>query len=397
MENFEFYNPVRIIFGSGEVSKTGFEASKIGSKALLVSYKEHDFLKELLSKLESILQDAGVKVVPFFEVTANPRMCQIHDGVGLCKDESIDLIIGVGGGSAMDAAKAIAAGVFYKGDLWNMVVSRHDNITVVPPEKALPLLMIPTLPATGSEMNCCAVVTNEKTTEKSYIYAPCLFPKLSIADPSLTCSLPPYQTACGAADTISHVLEFYLNGQYDAPLQNRIQEGVILTVMENVNKALKNPNDVAVRGHLQLASIVALNGWSQPGDAWTPMHQLGHVLSARYDLAHGVTLSIVMPAWMKCLYGRRIESCVQFANRIFSIEIDGKSQREVALKGIERFEKFLKSINVPTRLSDVHIKADAIDDLTADVVRISFGADGFLSSRPPVDRNSVRKVFEAAL
>jgi alcohol dehydrogenase YqhD (iron-dependent ADH family) len=297
----------------------------------------------------------------------------------------------------MDAAKAIAAGVLYSGDLWNMVVSRHDHVTVVPPEKALPMLMIPTLPATGSEMNCCAVVTNEKTREKSYIYDSCLFPKLSIADPSLTCSLPPYQTACGAADTISHVLEFYLNGQYDAPLQNRIQEGVILTVLENVKKALESPNDVAVRGHLQLASIVALNGWSQPGDAWTPMHQLGHVLSARYDIPHGATLSIIMPAWMKCLYDRRIESYVRFATRIFGIEIDGKSQRDIALEGIERFESFLNSIAVPTRLSDVHIKADVIDDLTDDVVRISFGADGFLSSRPPVDRTSVRKVFEAAL
>jgi alcohol dehydrogenase YqhD (iron-dependent ADH family) len=397
MENFEFFNPVRIIFGPGEISKTGVESAKLGSKALLVSYKEHDFFDDLLIKIRSMLEAEHLKVIPFFEVTANPRMSQASEGVKVCKEEEVDLVIAVGGGSAMDAAKVIAAGVFYEKELWNMVVSRHDSMTVVPPEKALPLLLIPTLPATGSEMNCCAVITNEKINEKSYVYSPCLFPKLSIADPSLTCSLPVYQTACGAADTISHVLEFYLNGQYDAPLQNRIQEGVILTVMENVNKAMEKPDDVTVRGHLQLASIVALNGWSQPGDAWTPMHQLGHVLSARHDLAHGATLSIIMPAWMKCLYNTRVESYVQFADRIFGIEVDKMSKEEAAEEGIKRFETFLKEINVPTRLSDVNVQADEIDELTDDVVRVSFGPDGKLNSRPPVDRNSVRKVFETAL
>jgi len=397
MENFEFYNPVRIIFGPGEVAKTGFEAAKLGSKVLLVSYKEHDFFNDLLIEIQSMLEAEHLKVITFFEVTANPRMSQVSDGVSICKRDGVDLVIAVGGGSAMDAAKAIAAGVFYEGDLWNMVVSRHDSITAVPPEQALPILLIPTLPATGSEMNCCAVITNENINEKSYIYSTCLFPKLSIADPLLTCSLPAYQTACGGADTISHVLEFYLNGQYDAPLQNRIQEGVILTVMENVKKAMEKPDDVAVRGHLQLASIVALNGWSQPGDAWTPMHQLGHVLSARHDLSHGATLSIIMPAWMKCLYNTRIESYVQFADRIFGIEIGKRSKEAAAIEGIERFEDFLKDINVPTRLSEVNIKADEIDDLTDDVVRISFSADGKLNSRPQVDRESVRKVFETAL
>ncbi len=397
MENFEFYNPVRIIFGPGEIAKVGVEAAKFGKKALLVSYKEHDFFSDLLDKIQSMLEEEHLEVIPFFEVTANPRIGQVSNGVNVCKGEGVDIIIGVGGGSAMDAAKMIAAGFFYKGDLWNMVVSRHDITAVVPPEKALPILMVPTLPATGSEMNCCAVVTNEKITEKSYVYAPCLFPKLSIADPSLTCSLPAYQTACGAADTISHVLEFYLNGQYDAPLQNRIQEGVILTVMENVKKVLENPNDVAARGHLQLAAIIALNGWSQPGDAWTPMHQLGHVLSAHHDVTHGATLSIIMPAWMQCLYIKRIESYVQFAHNIFGIDIENKSQEDIALEGIERFVDFLKSINVPTRLSEVNINVDEINLFTEDVVRISFDADGMLKSNPPVDRKSVKKIFETAL
>ncbi len=397
MEKFEFYNPVQIIFGEGEVSRTGKEAAKLGKKALLVSYKEHDFFSELLANVQTMLEAEGVKAAPFFEVTANPLMSQVRTGIDVCKAEGVDLVIAVGGGSAMDVAKIIAAGVVYEGDPWNMVVSRHDNITVVPPKEALPLLLVPTLPATGSEMNCCGVVTNEETTEKSYVWDPCLYPKVSIVDPALTCSLPPYQTACGAADTISHVMEFYLNGFYDAPLNNRIQEGVILTVMENVGKVLENPNDIAARADLQWAAIVGLNGWSQPGDAWTPMHQLGHVLSARHNVTHGATLSIIMPAWMKHLHRRRQDTYIQFAERIFGIDTKDRDPESVAIDAITRFEAFLKDIGVPTRLSDVNISADEIDAITDDVVKISFGEDGKLNSRPPVDREDVRKIYELAL
>jgi alcohol dehydrogenase YqhD (iron-dependent ADH family) len=396
MENFEFYNPVRIIFGAGEVKKIGEEAIKLGKKALIVSYKEQFILEDLLEKVTGILNNNEIESVSFYEVTANPTIEQVRQGIEVCKKENVEFVIGVGGGSAMDAAKIIAAGVYYKGDPWDMVVSRHDKAFEVSLEKALPLIMIPTLPATGSEMNCCGVVSNEATTEKSYVWAPCLYPQVSIADPTLTCSLPEYQTACGAADTISHVMEFYLNGFYDATLNNRIQEGVILTVMEHVPKVLKDPNNIDSRAQLQWASIVALNGWSQPGDAWTPMHQLGHVLSARYNVAHGATLSIIMPAWMKFMNSRRQETYCQFSKRIFGIDGNGKSAEALAQEGIQRFESFLKEIGVPTRLQDVKIPKDAIEDITNDVVKISFGDDGKLNCRPPVDQNDIRSIFELA-
>ncbi len=396
MENFEFYNPVRIIFGGGEIEKAGEETLKLGKKALIVSYKEYGILENVLKKVDALLQANQVKPIAFFEVSANPTIDQVRRGIQACKDEKIDVVLGVGGGSAMDAAKIIAAGFYHDGDPWEMVVSRHDHITVKPPQKALPLLMIPTLPATGSEMNCCGVVTNEKTTEKSYVWDNCLYPQVSIVDPELTCSLPEYQTACGAADTISHVMEFYLNGFYGAPLNNRIQEGVILTVMENVGKVLKDPNNIASRAQLQWASIVALNGWSQPGDAWTPMHQLGHVLSARYNVAHGATLSVIMPAWMKYISSRRLETYCQFSKRIFGIDEKGKTPEALAQEGIQQFESFLKGIGVPTRLSEVGIPQEDIEAITQDVVKISFGEDGMLSSRPPVDQDDVRKIFELA-
>ena len=397
MDRFEFHNPVRVIFGPGEVARTAREAARLGKKAMIVSYAEHDFLADVLADVESKLRARGVGVVPFYEVTANPTIGQARKGVEVCKSEGVDVVIGMGGGSAMDAAKIIAAGVRYEGDIWNMVYSRHDNVTAVPPKEALPLLMVPTLPATGSEMNCCGVITNEETTEKSYAWAPCLFPTVSIVDPELTCSLGPYQTACGAADTIAHVMEFYINGQEDTPLNNRIQEAVMLTVMENVGKALADPNDVAARGHLQWASIVALNGWSQPGDAWTPMHQIGHVLSARHDLTHGATLSIIMPAWMRHLHPKRPGRYVQFAWRIFFVAAEGRDDAEVALQAVDKFEAWLRDIGVPTRLGDVNLTAADIPQIVEDVVRVSFGADGKLNSRPPIDRDDLRTILELAL
>ncbi|MEW6578037.1 MAG: iron-containing alcohol dehydrogenase [Chloroflexota bacterium] len=396
--NFEFFNPVHIIFGAGEVRRAGGEARKLGSKALLVSYSEHSFMDDLLSTVQGSLRDAGVEVVPFFGVSTNPKMREVAQGVALAQSAGVDLVIGLGGGSPMDAAKLIAAGVLYEGDLWNMVFSRHDGTqAVAPPQRALPLMMIPTVPATGSEMNPTAVVTNEATSEKSYTWAPCLYPRVSIVDPALTCSLPPYVTACSAADTIAHVLEFYLTGYEDAPLNNRIQEGVMLTVIEQVPKVLAAPTDVTARGHLQWASIIALNGIAQPGDGWTPMHQLGHVLSARFDVAHGASLTVVMPAWMKHFYPTRLGQYAQLAERIFGVRRDGRSDEEVALEGIARFEAFLDRIGAPICLADVGIGAETIPTLTADVVRVSFGPDGLLRSRPPATRADVEAVFRLSL
>ena len=398
MNNFEFYNPVHIIFGAGEVNRIGMEAAKLGKNVLLVSYAEHDFFSDLLVNIENLLIDAGVQVTKFFGISENPKMGEVSRGVVLCQQHDIDLLIGAGGGSVMDAAKVIAAGALYDGELWNMVFSRHDDSQVAqPPEEALPMVMIPTVPATGSEMNPTAVVTNEDTLEKSYTWAGCMYPKVSIVDPELTCSLSPFVTACSAADTIAHVLEFHLTGFEDAPLNNRIQEGVMLTVKEQIGKVLKNPDDVVARAHLQWASIVALNGISQPGDGWTPMHQLAHVLSAQYDVPHGASLTIIMPAWMKYFYKIRLDRYVQFARRVFQVEDSFGTPEEIALEGIKRFEEFLVSIGVPVKLGEIGVEEKDVPKLADEVEKISFGADGYLRSRPPASKEDVSNVYKLAL
>lgn len=398
MDKFEYYNPVRVICGLGESARVGQEAAKLGKRALLVSYQEHGFFNTLLENIQTQLRSEGVEVETLYAITANPMLSQIRQGVELCRKHKLDLVIAVGGGSVMDAAKAIAAGVLYPHGLWKMFNSRHDVAVAIPPEQSLPTLMVPTLPATSSEMNCIAVATNDDTAEKSYIYHEILYPNVSIIDPRLTCGLPKFQTACGAADAISHVMESYFNGTDDTPLQDRLHEGIILTIMDLVQKILRDPGNESLRMSIQWAATLAWNGWMQCGvSPLTPMHHLGHILSARHNITHGATLTIIMPAWMKHGYRHHLDRYVQFAERIFSIPTAGRDKEAVAWEAIDRFEAFLKSLELPIRLSDVDIKADEIDFMTEEAARTAFTADGVLAGRPALDRSGVKAVYTLAL
>lgn len=396
MNSFEYYNPVRILFGAGELKKIAEEARKLGSRACVVSYKELTFLKPLMDKVEGMLRQDGMEVFPFYEVEQNPEINTVKRGVEFCRSNRVDLVIGVGGGSAMDAAKAIAAGIYYEGDLWNMVFSRHDNVQAVPPTTSLPTLMVPTLPATGSEMNNCAVVSNCELKEKSYIWSPCLYPKTSIIDPELTLTLPPLQTACAAADTISHVLEIYLNGEEDSDVQHYFQEGVMRTVIDNVGKVLENPADISARAHLQWAATCGINGWASPGDAWTPIHQVGHVLTSRHRVQHGASLAILMPAWMQYMYSRRPAQYFRFARNVMQVSVEGKTQEEVILEGIARFRAFLSDIKVPLTLREENITENDLPAIVEGVVKVSFGSDGMLKCNPPVSREDIMEVLKLA-
>jgi len=398
MFEFEFYNPVKAVFGPGKVAQAGVEAAKLGKKAMIVSYSVNDFFKDVLDDVQAQMEKEGIGVVTFYKVEANPAIEVVADGVELCKQENVDFVVGIGGGSAMDAAKAIAAGACYPGeDLWNMVYSRHDDVTAVPPEEALPMLMIPTLPATGSEMNMCSVVSSKALKEKSYIWADCIFPKAAIIDPELTTTLPAFQTACAAADSISHVLEIYINGQDGTPLQHYFQEGVMRTVIENVKIALANPKDIEARGNLQWAATCGLNGWASPGDAWTPIHQVGHVLTSQHGVNHGSSLSALMPSWMKQFNSRRPERYVAFATRVMDVDPAGKSEQEVIDEGIAKFDTFLKEIGVPTTLGEVKIDEGHVEDIIDGVAKVSFGADGYLNCNPRVSREDLKGVLTAAL
>ena len=382
MNSFIYCNPVKVVFGLGMLAQAGVEAAKLGKRAFVVSYDDRS-VTGTLAKLNGLLAAAGVASQEFLEVTPNPPIEMVAKGVEAAKAFGADFIVGVGGGSAMDAAKAIAAGVLYEhGDLWNMVYASHSNVTAKPPEKALPLLQIPTLPATGSEMNMCAVVSSSARRQKSYIWADCLYAKTAILDPELTYTLPPFQTACGGIDAISHVLEIFVNGQPKSDLLHDWQLGVIRTIVRNLPIVLANPTDAEARTELMWAATCGINGWASPGDAWTPMHQVGHVLTSRHGINHGASLAIMMPAWMD--YFKRLKPAPY-----------ERFEREVM--SIADFKAFIARCGVPTTLGEKGVTAADIPAIVEGVKTVSFSAEGVLASNPPVTEEMLGEILRKAL
>lgn len=392
MENFDFYNPVRVIFGAGGADDLGGYAAEYGKKAMLVSYAEHSFLDPLFARLHKSLESAGVGYVDYFAATANPKLCEARAGVEICKKNGVDVVIGVGGGSVMDTAKLIAAGVYYKHDLSKMIVFSHSDGGQIPPEKALPMILMPTLPATGSETNSTAVVTDEKTMRKSYVWAPqCMYAKIAIIDPALTVSLPAFQTACGAVDTVAHIAEGYFNGAADyLGVQDGMQEGVIKNVLARLPEVLANPDNIGLRGEMLWSASIALNGWVLSGTyQWAPMHQMGHVLSARFNATHGATLAIMILAWMRFFENRKDNGrYVKYADKIY-----GKSLHDAA----DEYEEYLVKVGLPTRISAFGVTEADIDTITDEVVSVSFNSDGVLGSNPALTRDEVAEIYRIAL
>lgn len=396
MLNFNYENPVKILFGSGRLSEIGEQAKLLGAaNVMLVSYENPVYFQDAIESIHQSLARYGISCVDYFAVSANPTLAQAQDGVDVCRQRQcpIDLIIGLGGGSVMDCAKVIAAGVLYPHELSKMLMLSHSNIQNIAPTESIPTMMIPTLPATGSEMNPTAVITVEETGTKSYVWEPCLYPKVAILDPQLTVGLPPYQSFCGAIDIISHVAEAYLNGNPKAgeesnnlSLQDKLQEGVMLAVLENMPVIRANPKDLQARGVLMWAASMALNGWLNSGThGFTPMHQMGHVLSARYHATHGATLACMMVAWMK-YFSKRADGGKyrQFAQNVFGCSLED---------AIVKLEALLDEYGIQKRISEFGAVPDDIDYLTAKTVEVSFDPDGKLNSNPRLSAEEIKEIF----
>ena len=400
MLNFELYNPVRIIFGPGEAENIGKYTKEYGTKAMLVTYDVHDFFNELLAKLDKSFKDAGVTVTEFFKVKPNPRLSDIEEAIDICRKEGIEVIVALGGGSVMDSAKAIGAGVKYDGDPWKMFVSRHDKAVAVPPTDTLPTIMIPTKSATSSETNNVAVATNDRTHEKAYIWAPVLYPKICVMDPCVTATLPKFPMAAGAVDAMSHVLAAYLNGDQNSPVQDRCHEGLLMAVMDLIRKIFKDPDDIQARASLQWASTLTWNGYLQAGlAAPTPCHQIGHVLSALYDIDHGVTLAVIMPAFFRYTAHLNDERAARFAElgyRIFRLDREGKKDIDVADECIDKFVAFVKEVGVPVNLKSVNVPKEDLDKIADEVIAHGCGADGNLPSIPKIGRDGLMTILNMA-
>ncbi len=392
---FVYSNPTQVVFGAGKLSELGQLTKVYGQRALIVtgggSVKRNGIFDNALKSLK----EAGVSVVECDGIEPNPRLSSVKRGVQIARDNNCDVIIALGGGSTMDAAKHMATAVLYDGDPWDMIYHGQEEVHV--PTEALPILCVPTLAATGSEMNCSGVISNEETKEKSFVSAECLYPRVALLDPELTLSVPKDQTAYGVCDLITHVTESYFNGPDNTPIQDRFAEGVILTAMEYGPIAIADGKDLNARTQIQWAATLALNGWVNVGAVGGyPVHMVEHTVSGYHDITHAAGLSIINPSWMRFAAQRNPAKFVQFAERVFGLEAKGKDDLECAMEGVDRFEAFLKSIDCPTRFSELGIDDGLFETYAEETLRIIADEEGNLPARPPMNKEDIVQTLRAA-
>lgn len=394
---FDFQNPTKVCFGAGTLARLGELAKEFGTHAMIVTGGGSVRRSGVFDKAVASLKAAGIAVSECEGVEPNPRITSVRKGADIVRKNGCDLVIALGGGSVMDASKVIAAAALYDGDAWDLIAHGQENRVI--PTKALPVITVPTLAATGSETNSGAVISNDETKVKSFTSAPCLFPKVAVVDPELTLSVPKDQTAYGVCDLITHVMESYFNGIDGTPIQDGFAETVIRTAIEWGPKAVANGNDIAARTQVQWAALVALNGWVQVGTQYkVPMHMIEHALSAHHNITHGAGLAIVGPAWMRFAARHRPERFAQYARTVFGIAADGKDAATLAEEGIAAYQAFLSSIGCPLHLSDVGITDESLFPRYAtDAGLVAHDADGNLLSRPPMTVADIVGVLHAAL
>jgi alcohol dehydrogenase YqhD (iron-dependent ADH family) len=397
MQNFTFYLPTKIVFGPGTIDRVGIEAAHLGTRALIVTGQRSAAEFGIIDRVTDYLEREGVAAVVFDKIEPNPRTTTIDAAGELARKNRCDFVIGLGGGSPMDAAKAIAVAALEGKPIWEFIP--HGNVPVHPVKRALPIMAIPTLAATGSEADAGGVFTNWETHEKATLFSPLLFPKVAIIDPELTITVPPDYTADGGIDIICHVIEGFFTGADNTPIQDRFAISVIRTVMENLPKVLKNPKDVEARANLSWASAVALSGMVNAGRGGAfPMHALEHSLSGHYDISHGRGLALLLPAIMEYSYAARPAKYAMLAEELFDIHRDGRSDEELARLAVEKFRQFLESVGRHLTFTEVGISdTNRFEKMAEDALRI-YGVNGeYLDNPKRLYKNDIVALFKKLL
>lgn len=344
MDNFSFHNPTRIEFGTDKEQLVGQILAEHGIKHVLLTYGSERIKRDgLFSTVANSLQQHGISFVECGGIVSNPVLSKVREAITIARDNNVDAILSVGGGSVLDSAKAIAAGTLYTGDVWDLFIGKGQI------DAALPIFSILTLAATGSEMNAGAVITNEATKEKFSISSVHTFPKVSIVNPALMQTVSRDYLVYSAADIIAHSIEGYFTAKVQPKIQSRLVESVIATVMETTEMLLADPADYKARAEFAWAATLALNGLTYAGTSGFsyPNHMIEHSLSALFNVPHGAGLSVVMPAWMKWYQEQNPVQFERFAQQLFGL------QR--AEDGIAALEKWFDKIGTPTRLSQLSI------------------------------------------
>lgn len=384
MENFRFSMPTRIIFGTGVEKEVGSETAKI-AKRVLFHYGSGSIKKNgLYDRVVASLRSSGVEFAELGGVTPNPRLSLVKEGIRMCRDGKLDAIVAVGGGSVIDSAKAIGVGVPYAGDVWDFFTMKGT------PRETLPVGVVLTIPAAGSEASKSSVITNEEGSQKRPLDIDLIKPVFAIMNPELTYTLPPYQTACGVADIMSHIIERYFTNSKHVELTDRLCEATLRTVIHNAPIALQNPSDYAARAEIMWAGTVAHNDLLSTGRVgdWAT-HMIEHELSALYDIAHGAGLSIVFPAWMRYTFRHDITRFVQFAVRVWGVDEDFAHPEATALEGVRHLTEFWKSLGLPVALKDVPLPADRLDEMASRAV-----AYGTIGQFVPIRKSEALEILK---
>lgn len=371
MDNFQFYSPTEFIFGKETESQAGEMIKKYGGTKVLLHYGSKSAVKSgLIDRVKEVLTESNIPFVELGGVKPNPRDTLIYKGIEICRKEGIDLILSVGGGSCIDSSKAIALGVPYDGDFWDFY---GTGKTV---EKALPIGTILTIAAAGSEGSGASVVTKEDGWLKRDVSSDLLRPKFSILNPELTCSLPAFQTACGAADIMAHVFERYFTNTREVEITDRLCEAVLMTMIKETPRVIADPGNYEARANIMWAGTVAHNDIVGVGRSqdWNS-HAIEHELSALYDCAHGAGLAVIMPAWMEFVYKHDIMRFAQAAVRIWGCEMNFINPELTALEGIQCFRSFLSYIGLPINFEELGAKEEDIPKLV-DKLGIGNGRTG---------------------
>ncbi len=385
MNDFVFHNPVRVLFGRGQIAKLASEVPH-GARVLLTagggSIKHNGVLAQVHAAL------AGREVREFWGIEPNPRYETLMQAVELARAERIDFLLAVGGGSVLDGTKFIAAAIPFAGaDPWDIVAKR------APVEQAVPLGAVLTLPATGSEMNCYAVITRGK--DKLDFGSSRVYPRFSVLDPETTLSLPPRQVGNGIVDAFTHTMEQYLTYPVDAPLQDRLAEAVLRTLIEVGPRTYAEPTDYDARANLMWAATMALNGVISVGvpQDWAT-HAVGHELTALHGIDHARTLAVVLPAMLSVRRASKRGKLLQYAERVWDLGPSAGSDDARIDLAIERTRAFFESVGLPTRLSAYGVGAETIPSVLGNMLA---RGDLALGERKDVTRAVVQDVLQAAL
>lgn len=350
MNNFTYSIPTVVHFGQGQIKKLGAEIAARASKVLVVYGGGSVKRNGVFDAAAAQLREHGIQWAELPGVEPNPRVATVREGVRLCREQGLDGVLALGGGSVIDCAKGVAAGFYYDGDPWDLSARK------LTPERALPIFAVLTMAATGSEMDDIAVISNPETNEKESFAGPCCYPAVSILDPTYTYSLPAAQTAAGTADIMSHTLENYFSPIQDNYLAESLAEAILRSCVKYGPKAIQTPDDYEARANLMWNAAWAINGFLKMGKpvAWS-VHRMEHELSAFYDVTHGVGLAILTPNWMRYVLSEKTEArFARYGTAVWGLD-PALPVRELAEAAIQKTREFFTSLGLPAALSEIGI------------------------------------------